>query len=59
MLVGELRKRLRVQNLVVECHQKRKKRTRGNRESRIKSATTCRKVSRCAKVAWQKRKLVR
>jgi hypothetical protein len=34
-------------------------RTRGNSGSRRKSAAACRKVSRRAKVAWRKRKLVR
>jgi hypothetical protein len=34
MPVGEPRKRRRVCNLVAERHQKRKERTRGNRESR-------------------------
>jgi hypothetical protein len=59
MLVRELRKRLRVWNLAAERHHKRKERTRGKSGSRRKSAAACRKVSRCAKVAWQKRKLVR
>jgi hypothetical protein len=59
MLVGEPRKRCRVCNLAAELRQKRKERTRGNRGSRRKLAAVCRKVSRCATVAWRKRKLVR
>jgi hypothetical protein len=59
MSVGEPRKRNRVCNLAAERRQKRKERTRGNRGSRRKSAAACRKVSRCAKVAWRKRKLFR
>jgi hypothetical protein len=59
MLVGEPRKRCRVRNMAVERRQKRKERTRGNRGSRRKLAAACRKVSRPAKVAWRKRKLVR
>jgi hypothetical protein len=57
--VGEPRKRRRVQNLAAERRQKRKENTQGNRGSRKKLATTCRKVSRCAKVAWRKRNLLR
>jgi hypothetical protein len=59
MPVGELRKRRRVCNLAAERHQKRKERTRENTGSRRKTAATCTKVSRRAKVAWRKRKLVR
>jgi hypothetical protein len=59
MLVRKLRKWHRVQNVAVERHQKRKERTWGKIGSRRKSAATCRKVSRHAKVARQKRKLVR
>jgi hypothetical protein len=59
MPVGEPRKRCRVRNMAAERRQKRKERTRENRGSRRKSAAACRKVSRRAKVAWQKRKLVR
>jgi hypothetical protein len=51
MPVREPRKRRRAQNLGVECRQKRKERTWGNRGPRRKSAAACRKVSRCAKVA--------
>jgi hypothetical protein len=59
MPVGEPRKRRRVQSLAVECCQKRKERTRGNRGSRRKSATACRKVSHCARVAWYRKSVVR
>jgi hypothetical protein len=59
MTVRELRKRCRVCNLAMECCQKRKERTQGNRGSRRKLAAACRKVSHHAKVAWRKRKLVR
>jgi hypothetical protein len=52
MSVGEQRKRRRVRNLAAERHQKVKERTRGKSGSRRKSAATCRKVSRRAKVAW-------
>jgi hypothetical protein len=52
MQVGEPRKRRRVQNPAVESRQKRKDRSRRNRGSRRKSAATCRKVSRRAKMAW-------
>jgi hypothetical protein len=53
------RKRHRVCNLAVERRQKREKRAQGNCEYRRKSAVACRKVSRCAEVAWRKRNLVR
>jgi hypothetical protein len=56
--VGKPRKQRRVCNLAAERRQKMKERTRGNRGSRRKSAAACRKVSRCAKVAWQKRSLL-
>jgi hypothetical protein len=59
MPVGEPRKRRRVCNLATECCQKRKERTQGNNASRRKSATAYGKVFHRAKVAWQKRKLVR
>jgi hypothetical protein len=59
MPVGEPRKRLRDCNLAMECRQKMKESTQGNDGSKRKSVAACRKVSRCAKVAWQKRKLVR
>jgi hypothetical protein len=59
MPVGEPRTQCRVRNLAVERRQKRKERIRGNRGSRRKSAAACRKVSRRAKVAWRKIKLVR
>jgi hypothetical protein len=59
MQVGEPRKRRRVWSLAAERRQKRKERTRGNRGSRRKSAAACRKVSRCATVAWGKRNLLR
>jgi hypothetical protein len=53
------RKRRRIRNLAAERRQKRKERTRGNSGSRRNLAAACRKVSRRAKVAWRKRKLVR
>jgi hypothetical protein len=59
MPVGEPRKWLRVQNLAAERRLKRKKRTRGNRGSRRKSAFARRKVIRHAGVAWRKRVVVR
>jgi hypothetical protein len=59
MPVREPRKRGRVRSLAAERRQERKERTRGNRGSRRKSAATCRKVSRRAKVAWRKRNLFR
>jgi hypothetical protein len=59
MLVREPRKRSRVCILAAERSQKRKERTQGNHGSRMKLATACRKVSRCAKVAWHKRNLFR
>jgi hypothetical protein len=59
MPVGELRKRRKVRSLAAEHHQKRKERTRGNRGSRRKLAAACRKVSRCAGVAWHKKSVVR
>jgi hypothetical protein len=55
MPVGGLRKRCRVWNLATKHHQKLKERTQGYCGSRRKLAATCRKVSCCAKVAWQKR----
>jgi hypothetical protein len=57
--VGGPRKRHRVQNLAAERCQKRKERTQGNSGSRRKSAAASKKVSRLAKVAWQKRNLFR
>jgi hypothetical protein len=59
MPVRELRKWCRVCNLAAECRQKRKERTRGNRGYKRKLAAACRKVSRHAKLAWQKRKFFR
>jgi hypothetical protein len=59
MPVREPRKRRRVRNLSAERRQKMKERTRGKSGPRKKSAAACRKVSRHAKVTWQKRKLVR
>jgi hypothetical protein len=59
MPVGEPRKRCRVWSLAVERCQKRKERTRGNRGSRRKSAAACRKLSRCARVAWHRKSVVR
>jgi hypothetical protein len=59
MPVGESRKRRRVRSLAAERRQKRKERTRGNHGSRRKSAAACRKVSRCARVAWHKKRVVR
>jgi hypothetical protein len=59
MLVREPRKRRRVCNLAAERCQKIRERTRGYRESRRKSAATCRKMSCHAKVAWRKRNLIR
>jgi hypothetical protein len=49
----------RVCSLSAECRQKMKERTQGNSGSRRKSASACRKVSRHAKVAWQKRNIIR
>jgi hypothetical protein len=57
--VGEPRKRRRVRNLAAERRQKQKERIRTTCESRRKSAATCRKVYRRAKVAWRKRNLIR
>jgi hypothetical protein len=59
MPIGGLRKRRMVQNLAAERRQKRKEITRGNNTSRRTSVAACREVSRRAKVAWRKRKLVR
>jgi hypothetical protein len=59
MPVRELRKWHRVRSLAAERRQKRKERTQENRGSRRKSAASCRKVTRHAKVAWYKRNLVR
>jgi hypothetical protein len=59
MLVGEPRKRRRVRSLAAERSQKRKERTRENRGSRRKLAAACRKVSRCARVAWHRKSVVR
>jgi hypothetical protein len=59
MQVGEPRKLRRVRSLAAERRQKRKERTRGNRGSRRKSAAACRKVSRCARVAWHRKSVVR
>jgi hypothetical protein len=59
MPVGEPRKQCRVRSLAAERRQKRKERTRGNRGSRRKSAAACRKVSRCARVAWHRKSVVR
>jgi hypothetical protein len=59
MPVGEPRKRRKVRNLAAERNQKIKERTRGKSKSRRKSAAACTEVSRRAKVAWRKRKLVR
>jgi hypothetical protein len=59
MPVGEPRKRRRVWSLATECHQKRKERTRGNRGSRRKLAAACRKVSRCSRMAWHRKSIVR
>jgi hypothetical protein len=59
MPAGEPRKRRMVRNLAAERRQKKKERTRGESGSRRKSAAACRKVSRRAKVAWRKRKLIR
>jgi hypothetical protein len=59
MPVGEPRKRHRVRSLAAERRRKRKERTRGNRGSRRKSAAACRKVSRCARVAWHRKSVIR
>jgi hypothetical protein len=59
MPVGEPRKWRRVQNLAAEHHQKMKESTRGKSGYGRKSAAACRKVSRCAKVAWRKRNIAR
>jgi hypothetical protein len=59
MSVGEPRKRRRACNLAAERRRKRKERTRGYPGSRRKSAAACRRVSRCAKVAWRRRNIIR
>jgi hypothetical protein len=59
MPVGEPRKRCRVRSMAAERCQKREERTWGNNGSRRKSAATCRKVSRCARVAWHRKSVVR
>jgi hypothetical protein len=59
MPVGEPRRQHRVWNLATECHQKMKERTQGYRGSRRKLAATCRKMAQLAKVAWQKRNLIK
>jgi C1A family cysteine protease len=59
MPVREPRKQRRVRNLIEEHCQKMKESTQGKSGCRRKSAATCRKVSRHAKVAWQKRNLIR
>jgi hypothetical protein len=59
MQVGEPRKLRRVRSLAAERRQKRKERSRGNRGSTRKSAAACRKVSRCARVAWHRKRVVR
>jgi hypothetical protein len=58
MLVGEQRKQRRVCNLAMKYRQKMRERIRGYNGSRRKSAT-CKKVSHHAKVARQKRNLIR
>jgi hypothetical protein len=50
MSVGELRKRSSVRNLAAKRRQKIKERIRGNRGSKRKSVTACRKLSRRATV---------
>jgi hypothetical protein len=57
--VGEPRKLRRVCNLAMDHHQKMRERDWGNSGFSRKLAAACRKVSRYAKVAWRKRKLVR
>jgi hypothetical protein len=57
--IGGPRKWCRVYNLAVERRQKMKERTQGYRGSTRKLAGACRKVSPHAKVAWQKRNLIR
>jgi hypothetical protein len=59
MPVGGPRKWNRVCNLAADSRQKIKKRTQGYCGSRRKSAASCRKVSRCAKMAWRKRNVFR
>jgi hypothetical protein len=59
MPVGEPRKRRRVRSLAAERRQKQEERTRGNRGSRRKTAAACWKVSRCARVAWHRKSVVR
>jgi hypothetical protein len=59
MPVGEPRKRHRVRNLAAERRQKMRERTQGYCESKRKLAAACRKVFRCANVAWRKRNLFR
>jgi hypothetical protein len=54
----ELRKQHRVRYLAAESRWKMRDRTRGNHGSRRKSAVARRKVSRHARVAWRKRKLI-
>jgi hypothetical protein len=51
MPVGEPRKPCRVRNVAAELRQKQKERIQATCESRRKSATACRKVSRRATVA--------
>jgi hypothetical protein len=59
MPIGEPRKRRRVRSLAAERRQKQKERTQGNCGSRRKSAAACRKVSRCARVAWHRKSIIR
>jgi hypothetical protein len=56
---GGPRKRRRVCNLTTELRQRARERTRENNGSRRKSAATCKKVSRRAKLTWRKRNLIR
>jgi hypothetical protein len=52
MPVGGPRKRRRVRNPAAECRQMQTERPRGYCGSRRKLAAACKKVTRCAKVAW-------
>jgi hypothetical protein len=52
-------KRPTVRNLAAERRQKQKERIRTSCESKRRSTIACRKVSRCAKVAWRKKNFFR
>jgi hypothetical protein len=59
MPVGGLRKRRRDRNLAAGRRQKPKKRIRASCESKRRSATACKKITRRATVAWRKRNVFR